>query len=204
MKDRSEADCTLEMPSNLWAPASGGSMGGLLGPTMKVFHIVIPAIYVSLSLSATFCWHTCDKFDLATPPMSMNTFEPKESHFWRQANVGFGALLLVISIWFFHCSLKPRTAFMRFISRLDRARAKRASEGRLCGTGEESSRRLWALMGSRPYIGRGYGWTRARIHGSQIYFFFVPLSWLILPLAERQQPIFPTRQRTTVRNSGLA
>ena len=72
--DRSEADCTPEMPSNLWAPASGGEHGGLLGPSVKLFHSVIPAIYVSLSLSATFCWHTCDKFDLATPPLSMNTF----------------------------------------------------------------------------------------------------------------------------------
>ena len=36
---------------------------------------------------------------------------------------------------------------------------KKGIGGPIMREGEESSRRLWALMGSRPYIGRGYGWT---------------------------------------------
>ena len=185
--DRSEAGCTPEMPANLWAPASEeGEHGGLLGPTVKVFHIVLPAIYGSLSLSATSTSLTYDKCDLATP------YECE--YFWTiitfLTSDLVSLLLLVISIWFFHCSLKPRTAFMRFISRLDRA-GKKCIGGQIMREEEESSRRLWALMGSRASIHslpREFGWPRARIHGSQIYFFFCPcLDWSSLWLGDSNQ-----------------
>ena len=42
---------------------------------------------------------------------------------------------------------------------------------RLCGRRGIKQEACGSYGLARPYIGRGYGWTRARIHGSQIYFF---------------------------------
>ena len=42
---------------------------------------------------------------------------------------------------------------------------------RLCGRRGIKREACGSYGLARPYIGRGYGWTRARIHGSQIYFF---------------------------------
>ena len=61
MKDRSEADCTLEMPSNLWAPASGGKHGGTFGTHHESFshcrpcHLCLPIIVSNLLL--IYLWH---------------------------------------------------------------------------------------------------------------------------------------------------
>ena len=47
---------------------------------------------------------------------------------------------------------------------------------RLCGRRGIKQEACGSYGLASPYIGRGYGWTRARIHGSQIYFFQTLLS----------------------------
>ena len=111
--DRSEAACTPEMPANLWAPASGGEHGGAFGTHRESFSHC-PRCHLWLPIIVSNLWLTYGGFGDS----------PALLRVWILLNIvvqwnNLKRELLVISIWFFHCRLKPRTAFMRFISRLD-------------------------------------------------------------------------------------
>ena len=109
---------------------------------------------------------------MVTPLLSMNTFVHIEI-----SNVGFGFVAaardfnLVLPL-----QVEAPDGIHEIHQPVGQGRAKSVSGGRLCGRGKNQAEGfglLWARA-SIHRLPREFGWVRARIHGSQIYFFFCP------------------------------
>ena len=167
------------MPSNLWAPASGGEHGGTFGTHRESFshchpcHLCLPIIVSNLLL--TYFWQIWS----GNPPFEYEYFWTKIITFLtsgkRRVWCAARDFNLVLPL-----QLEVSDGIHEIHQAVGQGAGKKGIGRRLCGRRGIKREACGSYGLARPYIGRGYGWTRARIHGSQIYF-FQPLSWLILP-----------------------